>query len=668
MEPRQLLAANPIQLGVVYTEFADDNDASPDRFEIRFTGGVAGTQLTHMVIDTSTSDDGVFFDTAAGGQGKNGYAPAQLVETSGLTILTTTTNSDGSVTYTCSGYVSQVTISVVDGGTSLTIDAIGLEAGETLTISIDVDEWDKSGSNAVAEAGELEYSTLTATFTLDNYYDATGTSVFLDEKDSVTGVYDNTKAAAIGLPLDGSTAKTNLMAAGFLDLTQQKMPISIKGTVFEDTNGDNDQDTGELGISGVTVTLLKWNDATSRYEFYASKNTDSNGDYSFTDLDAGKYQVSEGTATYSVNGTAHEYLDVGAAAGVVGTVTHGSVVNKNLLTGIVLVGGDECVENNFAEAKPAALSGHVYVDADNDGVFDTTETGIQGVTITVTGTTNTGESVTRTVTTLDNGSWAVDNLLPGTYTIVESQPANYLDGRDRKAGAAADSATSDKYSSVTLVSYQTDSGYDFGERLVMLSGHVYVDTDNDGIFDTTEAGLEGVHILVTGTAADGSTITREAYTSTGGKWVVADLPVGTYKVTEDNDPAKSPILASYIDGKDTKGSVGGTVANDVISTVVLNGTTLVGTIEATDYNFGERIPAKISGYVFKDGATIYYSEDDAQPDTAALRDGTRTSDDTPLARVKVTLGDASGVALTWTYTDANGYYEFTMLEPGIYTL
>lgn len=51
-------------------------------------------------------------------------------------------------------------------------------------------------------------------------------------------------------------------------------PSSIAGTVFGDTNGNGKQDGGELGLSGVTVTLANTVDRVTI--------TDSNGQYSFT--------------------------------------------------------------------------------------------------------------------------------------------------------------------------------------------------------------------------------------------------------------------------------------------------------------------------------------------------------------------------------------------------
>ena len=63
------------------------------------------------------------------------------------------------------------------------------------------------------------------------------------------------------------------------------------------------------------------------------------------------------------------------------------------------------------------------------------------------------------------------------------------------------------------------------------------------------------------------------------------------------------------------------------------------------------------------------------PDVSTVRDGVLTPDDTPIAGVVLTLGDASGLPLLdasgqpiTAVTDQNGYYEFTGLEPGLYTI
>ena len=57
----------------------------------------------------------------------------------------------------------------------------------------------------------------------------------------------------------------------------------------------------------------------------------------------------------------------------------------DILSGINLDGGDDSIHNDFAEMQPASISGYVYVDANNNGVFDPGETPIGGVQLTLLG-------------------------------------------------------------------------------------------------------------------------------------------------------------------------------------------------------------------------------------------------------------------------------------------
>jgi len=69
-------------------------------------------------------------------------------------------------------------------------------------------------------------------------------------------------------------------------------------------------------------------------------------------------------------------------------------------------------------------------------VPDGGETGIANVTLTLTGTDDLGNAVNTTTTTAANGSYTFGTLRPGTYTINETQPAGFLDGRTRLARPA----------------------------------------------------------------------------------------------------------------------------------------------------------------------------------------------------------------------------------------
>ena len=52
---------------------------------------------------------------------------------------------------------------------------------------------------------------------------------------------------------------------------------------------------------------------------------------------------------------------------------------------IVLSVGVTGADNNFGELPPASLAGFVYADTNNNGVFESTETGITGVSVALSG-------------------------------------------------------------------------------------------------------------------------------------------------------------------------------------------------------------------------------------------------------------------------------------------
>src|SRR5690606_19029715 len=116
--------------------------------------------------------------------------------------------------------------------------------------------------------------------------------------------------------------------------------------------------------------------------------TDANGNYEFgEDLDLKP-------GTYEVRQTQPEgYFSVGAIPGTVAGDEIGSVINVDTLGSITIeLGGSAAVDYDFAEALPAAVSGYVYHDRDNDGVKDPGEEGIGGVQMRVEGVDHQGQS------------------------------------------------------------------------------------------------------------------------------------------------------------------------------------------------------------------------------------------------------------------------------------
>jgi hypothetical protein len=108
-----------------------------------------------------------------------------------------------------------------------------------------------------------------------------------------------------------------------------------------------------------------------------------------------------------------------------------------------------------------------------------------------------------------------------------------------------------------------------------LSGVVYVDANGNGQPDAGEMRLPGVRILLTGTDAQGASVSLEAHTGADGSYEFRDLAPGNYVIQQVQPPF-------FIDGPDTVGSQGGVAENDRLIISLGEGVT------GTGNNFAER--------------------------------------------------------------------------------
>ncbi len=121
----------------------------------------------------------------------------------------------------------------------------------------------------------------------------------------------------------------------------------------------------------------------------------------------------------------------------------------------------DLINNNFGEIK-GSLSGFVYVDFSDDGIFDANEPPIANVTVTLTGTDAHGNAVSRTMLTAPDGSYLFAELCTGTYVIVETQPPQWLDGKDT-IGSQGGSVEDDRLFEIDLEPAEHGIQNNFGE-------------------------------------------------------------------------------------------------------------------------------------------------------------------------------------------------------------
>lgn len=433
---------------------------------------------------------------------------------------------------------------------------------------------------------------------------------------------------------------------------------ALSGRVYEDLNGNGLIDGGEPGIAGVTMQL-SGTDSTGN-AVTRTTTTDANGNWAFT-VPAGTYSVVEiQPAAYLPGITkAGSASGVGSTPGTVPTagagITNGPVgSNANRIDNIVLGTGGSSTANNFGEVRAASLAGRVYQDADYNGAAGAGDPGIAGVTVTLSGTDMFGNAVSKTTTTAaGTGAYAFANLVPGSYTLTETQPAAFADGSDA-AGTAGGTAGNDVVSAIALRSNVSGTGYDFGELLTRIPVRVFVDANNDGVPQAGDTGIDNVVLRLTGTDAAGNPVNIVAVaTGTPGGYEFRNVPpsnAGGYTITETQP-------ANYAPGKANNNGQPGTPqgGGNAITGVTVAGTNVP--LVQGDYYFGELLPGGISG-------RVYYDRDGSGAQGApATEPG--------LAGVAITLTgtDVNGQPVSrTTTTDGNGDYSFPNLAPGSYTV
>lgn len=121
----------------------------------------------------------------------------------------------------------------------------------------------------------------------------------------------------------------------------------------------------------------------------------------------------------------------------------------------------DSLNNNFGERKLSSLSGTVYSDVNKDGVFDSGDQPLAGVTLNLSGTNDLGQQITGVQQSGADGSYSFTGLRAGNYTISEAPPAGYLTGTDA-AGSLGGTVTGNSIA-VTVPWSATGTGYNFGE-------------------------------------------------------------------------------------------------------------------------------------------------------------------------------------------------------------
>jgi uncharacterized repeat protein (TIGR01451 family) len=617
---------------------------------------------------------------------------------------------------------------VVPAGTGTLVNTVSADGDDVLGRNVyDLAQWevfkygvvkgykyadlDQNGDWDVGELGLMNWLIILKGTTLS------GDEVYMTRMTDSTGFYEFTMLDA------GIYTVSEFMPSGWvniLPITSSPLEIgsgsaescdfaniptgSISGYKWHDVDIDGIWDAGELGIEDWTIYLYGYD--INGLMVSLETQTAADGSYVFDDLLPGQYTVSEeiqdgwyaatatsvyvdvsllvpfeilgvnfGNAEYgSISGFKwlDEYMngyrdgnepylpgwtivltgkaDNGAVIGPLYAVTdaNGEYMFDGLLPGVytvtevlqdgwynvtplsrevTLIEGSDVECAKFGNVEYGSIDGWKFLDWDMDGTKDGNEPGIAGWKITIEGWLNDGvfmmpllDGSTHigpiTIETDADGYWSFTNLLPGTYIVSEE----LLDGWFHTTPAR-----------VTLYVYSGSDLVDikFGNVPYMcFDGYKVEDTNGNGRWDVGEIGIPGWTIVVDGVRNDGVLVHMELTTDADGYFATCyNMLPGEYWVSEvlvDGWMATSPSSYYFVPPM-----VMGPMAYDF---VFLN------------FELGE-----ISGYKYED----------------MNGDGELDAGDQPIEGWAIFLsGPVSGT----TTTDADGYFEFTGLTYGTYTV
>ena len=282
--------------------------------------------------------------------------------------------------------------------------------------------------------------------------------------------------------------------------------------------------------------------------------TDADGNYLFNRLPLGSYKVEVVPGDAKVNGTDVNLSDYKQTYGYGSSTDRTQVGQGKLVTPSAIeltTAAPNVTKVDFGFVKPASVGDYVWFDANKDGLQDSDEPALPGITATIVDASGnpvvdaSGRPVSA-VTTGADGKYTFENLLPGDYKVSFQAPAGY-EATVSDAGADRAKDSNGASASVSLVQGQTDDTIDFGAvGTGVIGDQLFVDVNQNGgsAPDAGDKVLPNVKVTLTWTGPGGITRTFETVTDADGKYTFENLLPGEYKVSVDPESllAAEPLL------------------------------------------------------------------------------------------------------------------------------
>lgn len=322
----------------------------------------------------------------------------------------------------------------------------------------------------------------------------------------------NNAAVNYAVDVNGDPVPPSQGSAGL-----QTLAATISGYTYEDQGAAGFG--GDVPLEGVVVNL------------YTDPNGDGNpadgtlvgvttsnptGYYEFLNLGLGKYVVVE-----------EDILGYISVADTAGANDNRIPVNVVALT---VYPNNNFLDDYINPTNFGGISGQVRNDTDGDGSLADADSGLAGAVITLytdpngDGDPSDGIAYGASVTTSGSGNYSFSSIPPGTYVVVETDPAGYV--------STADVVNpSNNWIPVTALPSTIITGRDFLDTnnlaaLPAIGDRLWLDEDSDGIQDAGEPGLGNVEVKLYDPS--GLTLLATTVTDNEGTYIFTQLAPAAY--------------------------------------------------------------------------------------------------------------------------------------------
>ena len=304
--------------------------------------------------------------------------------------------------------------------------------------------------------------------------------------------------------------------------------------VWSDPDGDGIQDPGETGIEGVTVRLKSAGPdgvlGTGDDVVEDTTTTGPDGSYLFTGVTPGAYTVDVLTATLPGLGVGY-------------SLTNGPQSRGNPTIPFTVLPGGMYLRADFGFDKAATFSitDAVWLDSDEDGLFDAGERPFADITIALL---DSSGDVVATTRSGSDGSFSFSGLENGTYDIRVTDRDGTLVPYD---GTTTFGEAFERTGLVVSGSDLANESFGYHARGAV-GDTVFNDADQDGVQDDGEVGIEGVRV--------------ELLRFNGWEVIDGRIDVDGDGDTDTDDDADGPDGIEIIDGRLDLNGVGGVTGAD----------------------------------------------------------------------------------------------------------